>query len=182
MFQSYLSRWLKFNKSFYSFKFLDKKILGSHSISSKCEAHSDSGKKTFWNICNNDTNQKDYRIEPIVAKNKCNNGEGNSKKDSNTVDDVNEVSNLFGNGCVFSIKIRWRPAILPITVLSPILTSMLTRVPSIELVVKNPIFRVFQWIFTSKFRRFNLSSDSPVSEKLSTLKPFASKILNNSLH
>ena len=156
MFQSYLSRWLKFNKSFYSFKFLDKKILGSYSISSKCEAHSDSGKKTFWNICNNDTNQKDYRIEPIVAKNKCNNEEGNSKKDSNTVDDVNEVSNLFGNGCVFSIKIRWRPAILPITVLSPILTSMLTRVPSIELVVKNPIFRVFQWIFMSKFRRLSL--------------------------
>ena len=80
---------------------------------------------------------------PIVTKTKCNNEEANSKKGSNTGDDVNEVSNLFGNGSVFSMKTRCKTSNLPITVLSPILTFTLTHVPSTELVEKNPMFRVF---------------------------------------
>merc|ERR1719264_2202148 len=74
------------------------------------------------------------------------------------------------------------PAILPMTVLSPMLTTMPTAVPSTAFVEKKARFLVsrgFSWV-NSGLRAWG--SDSPVREELSTFKPLASKILRSAGH
>ena len=63
-------------------------------------------KPTFRHIGYNDTNQKDDGIQPMVAEDEGNDEEGDTKEDSDTSDQVDEMVNLLGDGCVTSLKSR----------------------------------------------------------------------------
>ena len=52
---------------------------------------------TFRHIGNNNSNQENYSIQPMVSKDKCNNEKGDTKKNGHASDDVDEMSDLLGN-------------------------------------------------------------------------------------
>ena len=84
----------------------DKTNLGRHPLCSQCEAHSHSCEKTFRNVCDNDTDQEDHGVKPVVAKDEGNDEEGHTKKDCDGGDDVNEVFDFFGNWCLSTLEAR----------------------------------------------------------------------------
>merc|ERR1711962_1296324 len=94
------------SKSFYSLQVLDQASLCSHPLGSESETHGDSGQKTLGYIGHNDTNKEDDGIEPIVTQDKCNDEEGDTEEDSDSRDDVNEMLDLLGNGCLSTSKSR----------------------------------------------------------------------------
>ena len=63
-------------------------------------------KETFRNIGHNDTNEKDDSIQPVVAKNECNDEEGHTKKHGDSCDEMNEMCNFTGNWCFVVFKPR----------------------------------------------------------------------------
>ena len=54
----------------------------------------DRGQQTLRYICDDDADEKDDGVEPIVAENESNDEERDSKEDCDAGDQVNEVLNL----------------------------------------------------------------------------------------
>lgn len=77
-----------------SLQILDQAVLGSHSLGSESQADGDSGQQTFWHVSDNDTNEEDDSIKPVVAENESDDEEGDAKKDGHTGDDVDKMFNL----------------------------------------------------------------------------------------
>ena len=84
----------------------DKTNLGRHPLCSQCEAHSHSCEKTFRNVCDNDTDQEDHGVKPVVAKDEGNDEEADPKEDGNSSDDMDEVFDLLGDWCLPSLEAR----------------------------------------------------------------------------
>lgn len=117
---------------------------------------------TFRDIGHNNTDEENYGIEPMVTKNKGDDEKRNSQEDCDRCDQMNKVSNLLCNGGIArlqarcqtfekkqnlmgkkikpKLKVQTLPAIRPMTVLSPILTTMPRAVPSTALVEKKAKF------------------------------------------
>ena len=58
-----------------TFEILDKAVLLGHLLSRESETDSDSGQKSFGNICNSDADKKDHGLNQVVPD-----GHGNDKK------------------------------------------------------------------------------------------------------
>lgn len=54
----------------------------------------DCSEKTFWYVGNDNTNQEDDGIEPVVAEDEGYDEEGNTEEDGHSCDQMNEVVNL----------------------------------------------------------------------------------------
>merc|ERR1719336_712712 len=89
-----------------SLQVLHQAVLGGHPLGGQGETHSDSGKKTLRNVGDNDTDQEDDSIKPVVAEDEGNDEEGDSKEDSDTSDDVDEMGNFLGNGSLIRGQTR----------------------------------------------------------------------------
>ncbi|TRY67839.1 hypothetical protein TCAL_15855 [Tigriopus californicus] len=100
------SKWLRWIQGLHSFQILDQAILGGHSLGGQSQAHGDSGQKALWHVSDNDTNQEDDGIQPMVFQNEGNDEEGDSQEHGHTSDNVNEMGNLFGNGRVSTLQTR----------------------------------------------------------------------------
>ena len=64
------------------------------------KTHSDSGEQTFGHVSDNNTDQEDDSIKPIVAEDEGNDEERHTEEHSHSSDDVDEMSNLLSNGGV----------------------------------------------------------------------------------
>ena len=51
-----------------SLQILDQAVLGCHPLGGQGQAHGDGGQKTLGDVGDNDTNQEDVGIEPVVTK------------------------------------------------------------------------------------------------------------------
>lgn len=80
-----------------SLQILDQAVLGRHSLGSESQTHGDSGQQAFWHVSDNDTNEEDDCIKPVVAQNESNDEEGDAKEDGHTGDNVNKMFNLHRN-------------------------------------------------------------------------------------
>ena len=92
------------SQSFNSFQILYKTVLWSHAFSSQGEADSDSCKKTFWHISNNDTNEEDDSIQPVVAKDESNDEKADTQEDSHSgLEEGNNIvsGNIVNGNIVF---------------------------------------------------------------------------------
>lgn len=68
--------------------------------------HSNSSKKSFRYIGNNDSNEEDDCFKPAVAQDKREDEERKTKEDSHTSYDVDEVLNFNRDGCPPHLKTR----------------------------------------------------------------------------
>jgi len=58
----------------------------------------DGCEETLWNVGDDDSDEKDDGVEPVVAENEGDDEEGNAEEDSNAGDEVDEVCDLTCNG------------------------------------------------------------------------------------
>ena len=136
-----------------------------HPLCCQSETDSDSSKETLGHVGDDDADEEDDRVQPVVAEDEGDDEEGDAKEDGDAGDDVDEVFNLLGDGGLssfeargqpgnpgyqrvlmdmekFSMKIKVSLSHLPMTVLSPMLTTMPTAVPSTAFVEKKARFFV----------------------------------------
>ena len=66
--------------------------------------HRDRCEQTLWHIGDDDSDEEDDSIQPIVAKDEGDDEEGDTEEDSHARDDVDEVLNLVGNGSLTHLQ------------------------------------------------------------------------------
>jgi hypothetical protein len=98
----------------------------------------------LWNICDNDSYQKNKAVQPVIAHIQSSNEECGSRKGGHTSDNVNEMINFLGN---------WS--------LTPL------AVPSTALVEKKAKFLVSNGLSFVNWALLDCGSDSPVNDELS---------------
>lgn len=59
--------------------------------------YSHSSQQTLRHVSDDDTNEEDHSIEPVIAEDEGNDEEGDAEEDRHASDDVNKVLNLLGN-------------------------------------------------------------------------------------
>ena len=64
----------------------------------------DSCKKSFRYIGDDDADEEDDRVEPVVAEDEGDDEEGDAKEDGDAGDDVDEVLDLFGDRGLTSLE------------------------------------------------------------------------------
>ena len=64
----------------------------------------DSCKKSFRYIGDDDADEEDDSVEPVVAQDECNDEETDAKEDGDGGDDVDEVLDLLGDGGLATLK------------------------------------------------------------------------------
>ena len=67
---------------------------------SSLPTHSDRGQQTLWHISHDDTDEEDDGLQPSVTQDEGQDEEGHAKEDSHARDDVDEVLDLLGDGCL----------------------------------------------------------------------------------
>ena len=80
--------------------YLNETVLLGHTLGSKSETDGDSGEKTFWHVGHNDTDQEDDGVEPLVAQTQRYDEEGDTQEDGHSGDDVDEMFDFLGDGCL----------------------------------------------------------------------------------
>ena len=83
---------------------LDQAILGGHALGREGQAHGDSGQQTLWHVSDDDSDEEDNGVEPVIAQNEGDDEEGDAEEDGDTGDQVDEVVNLLGDWCLTGIK------------------------------------------------------------------------------
>ena len=78
--------------------------LGSHPLGCQSETDSDSSKETLGHVGDDDADEEDDRVEPVVAEDEGDDEEGDSEEDGDAGDDVDEVLDLLGDGGLASLK------------------------------------------------------------------------------
>ena len=78
--------------------------LGSHPLGSQGETDSDGSKETLGHVGDDDPDEEDDRVQPVVAEDEGDDEEGDSEEDGDTGDDVDEVLDLLGNGGLATLK------------------------------------------------------------------------------
>merc|ERR1712242_244497 len=76
----------------HSLQVLHEAVLGGHPLGGE------GGQQTLGHVGHDDSDQEDDGVQPVVAEDEGNDEEGNTEEHGDTGDDVDEVSNFFGNG------------------------------------------------------------------------------------
>ncbi len=178
---------------------LHQAVLLGHALCGEGEADGDGGQEAFRDVGDDDADEEDDGIEPVVAEDEGDDEEGDAEEDGHASDDVDEVLDLrekekesekkrkqkvnktsakkmftslaIGVSPISSPEARF--AIRPIKVRSPVLMTMPRPVPSTQFVEKKAMFFVSSGLGLVHSGLRDCGSDSPVSELLSTLKPEA---------
>ncbi len=66
--------------------------------------HGDSGKQALGHVGDNDADEEDDSVEPVVAEDEGDDEEGDTEEDGDAGDDVDEVGNFLGNGRLASLQ------------------------------------------------------------------------------
>lgn len=69
-------------------------------------AHSDSGQQSLGHVGHDDTDEEDDSLQPAVAQDDGEDEERDAQEDGHTSDDVDEVLNLLGDGCLACVQAR----------------------------------------------------------------------------
>ena len=77
-----------------------------HPLCCQGETDGDSCKKSFRYIGDDDADEEDDSVEPVVAQDECNDEETDAKEDGDGGDDVDEVLDLLGNGRLTTLQTR----------------------------------------------------------------------------
>lgn len=75
-----------------------------HSFAVVKKTDRNSCQQALWNISHNDSNEEDDCIQPEVTKNKSNDKEWDSKKHSNTSNEMDKVSNFTSYGSLACLQ------------------------------------------------------------------------------
>ena len=75
-----------------------------HPLCCQGETDGDSCKKSFRYIGDDDADEEDDRVQPVVAEDEGDDEEGDSEEDGDAGDDVDEVLNLLGDGGLATLK------------------------------------------------------------------------------
>jgi len=67
-------------------------------------AYGDSSKQTLRYVGDNDTNEEDDSVEPVVAEDESNDEEGNAQEDGHASDQVDEMVDFLGDGGFSSVQ------------------------------------------------------------------------------
>jgi len=88
------------------FKILDETVLSRHTLGGQGQAHGDSGQKTFWHVGDNDTDEEDDSLEPVVSEQEGQAEEGDTQEYGDSGNDVDEMLDFAGNGRVAGFESR----------------------------------------------------------------------------
>ena len=77
-----------------------------HPLCCQGETDGDSCKKSFRYIGDDDADEEDDSVEPVVAEDEGDDEEADAKEDSDGGDDVDEVLDLLGNGGLTTLQTR----------------------------------------------------------------------------
>merc|ERR1711953_1440655 len=91
-------------KRLHGLEVLDETVLAGHPLSGEGEADSDGGQETLGHVGYDDTDQEDDGVQPVVSENEGDDEEGDAEEDSDSSDDVDEVSNLLSNGSLVALQ------------------------------------------------------------------------------
>ena len=61
-------------------------------------SYRDGGEEPFWNVGDDDSDEEDDGIEPVVPEDEGDNEEGDAQEDGHSCDQVDEVGNFLGDG------------------------------------------------------------------------------------
>ena len=77
-------------------------LLDHHYISSinilTWGSYRDGGEETFWDVGDDDADEEDDGIEPVVSEDEGDDEEGDTEEDGHSCDEVDEVGDFFGDG------------------------------------------------------------------------------------
>merc|ERR1719471_937869 len=85
-------------KSLHGLQILDEAVLGGHPLGGQGETDGDGGQETLGDVGDDDTDQEDDGVQPVVAEDEGDDEESDSEEDGDTGDDVDEMGNFLGNG------------------------------------------------------------------------------------
>ena len=68
------------------FQVLDEAVLWGHSLGGQGEADSDGGQETFGHVSDDDADQEDDGVQPVVAEDESDDEEADSEEDSDSRD------------------------------------------------------------------------------------------------
>lgn len=88
------------------FQVLHQAVLLGHTLSRQGQAHSDSGEKTLRDVGDDDTDQEDDGIEPVVLEDDRNDEERDAEEDGHAGDDVDEMVDFLGDRGVSGVETR----------------------------------------------------------------------------
>ena len=57
-------------------------------------SYRDGGEETFWNVGDDDADQEDDGVEPVVSEDECDDEEWDTEEDGHSCDEVDEVTDL----------------------------------------------------------------------------------------
>ena len=66
--------------------------------------HRDRCEQTLWHVGDDDSDEEDDSIQPVVAEDEGDDEEGDAEEDSHARDDVDEVLNLVGDGSLTHLQ------------------------------------------------------------------------------
>ena len=83
---------------------LHQAVLGGHPLGGEGQADGYSGEQSLRYVGNNDSDEEDDGIQPVVTKDEGNDEEADTKEDCDPSDDMDEMSDLLCNGGVSSVE------------------------------------------------------------------------------
>lgn len=78
----------------YRLQILHEAVLLGHSLGGEGQTDGDGSEETFGDVGDDDADEEDDRIEPVVAEDEGDDEEGDAEEDGHAGDDVDEVLNL----------------------------------------------------------------------------------------
>ena len=85
---------------------LDEAVLLGHALGGEREAHGDGGEQTLGHVGHNDADEKDDRVEPVVAEHERDDEERDAEEDGHARDQVNEVRYFARNRRLARVQAR----------------------------------------------------------------------------
>ena len=94
------------SQGFNSFQILNQAVLFSHTLGSQSQANCDSSQQSFGYVGDDDTDQEDDSVEPLVAKSQSNDEESDTEENGYSGDEMDKVGNLTSNRSLASVQSR----------------------------------------------------------------------------
>ena len=83
---------------------LDQAVLASHSLGRQRQTDGDGGQQTLGHVSDDDSNQEDDSIQPLVAKTQGNDEERHAQEDGHAGNQMDEMGNLASDWCLPSVQ------------------------------------------------------------------------------
>ena len=86
--------------------YLDEAVLAGHALGGESEADSDGGQETFGDVGDDDADEEDDGVQPLVSEQEGDDEESDAEEDGHAGDQVDEVGDLAGDGRLARLKSR----------------------------------------------------------------------------